>query len=121
VPGRHAQRRVVVAGTAAGVVALSRVLQRWQGVRRDVDTATRDLMPLVRGLAATVPVHTRVDVGHVADRLAAAVAAYRDDHPMLVISRRGGGSRGSAPGAVAWRVLAQADVPVLVYLPRQPK
>lgn len=94
---------------------------RWQphaeaSARERVDTARRELATVVRALGAKIPVEARVETGHVPDRIAAVTAPGSSRHPLLVLGRRGGGSRGAAPGATAYRVLTLAAVPVLVYV-----
>jgi nucleotide-binding universal stress UspA family protein len=103
------------------VVAASRVLERWQAhatasVHERVDAARRELSAIVQRLAGTVPLDTRVEVGDVPERLTAVARAHPALSPLIVLGRQAGGSRGSAPGAIAYRVLAHASVPVLVYL-----
>ncbi len=103
------------------VVPPPRVLQRWQAhaaasVRARVDTARRELAPIVRRLARTAALETRVEVGDVPEQLAAIASRHAGERPLIVLGRRAGGSRGTVPGAIAYRVLMQASVPVLVYL-----
>ena len=105
------------------VVAGVQVLQRWRAdaetvMTGQVEDARRELGAFVRTLAATVPIETRVDVGRVPEQLAAAVASHTEQHPLLVLGRRAGGSRGIVPGAIAYRVLMEARVPALVHLPK---
>jgi nucleotide-binding universal stress UspA family protein len=105
------------------VVPASRVLERWQAhatasVHERMDAARRDLSAIVQRLAGTVPLDTRVEVGDVPERLTAIAKAHPALSPLIVLGRQAGGSRGSAPGAIAYRVLTQASVPVLVYLGR---
>jgi nucleotide-binding universal stress UspA family protein len=81
-----------------------------------LESARRELASVVQGMAGTVPVEMRVETGDVAAELAKVAASYTSSSPMLVLGRRAGGSRGSAPGAIAYRVLSEASMPVLVYL-----
>jgi nucleotide-binding universal stress UspA family protein len=103
------------------VVTPARVLERWQEgadaeASERVATARRDVAAIVHGLAALVRVDTFVEQGDVARRIAARVAAHAAARPLVVLGRRAGGSRGAAPGAIAYRVLGEAGAPVLVYL-----
>jgi nucleotide-binding universal stress UspA family protein len=103
------------------VVAAGRVLQRWQAeidaaIASQVETAKQALSTLAVAIAATAPVETRLEIGSVPERLAAVVASARGEHPLLVLGRRAGGILGGAPGAIAYRLLMDAHVPVLVYL-----
>lgn len=68
-------------------------------------------------LCGFTPAAVEVEVGSVADRLAAAVASGAGRHPLLVLGRRTSAERGGAPGSTAYRVLALADAPVLMVLP----
>jgi hypothetical protein len=69
--------------------------------------------------AARLAAHTgaALETGDVPERLTSMAASDPSRHPLLVLGRRAGGSRGAAPGAVAYRVLTLAHVPVLIYLP----
>jgi nucleotide-binding universal stress UspA family protein len=103
------------------VVPAPRVLARWQAgadtvLGDQMVNARRELAAIVHGLGATVPVQTIVESGDAARQIAARVATYASGRPLVVLGRRAGGSRGAAPGAVAYRVLGEAGAPVLVYL-----
>lgn len=79
--------------------------------------ASSELEILLRGLRRDVPTQVRVETGNVAQVLARAAAPEGPRRPLLVLGRNATKPRGSAPGAIAYRVLMQAEVPVLVYLP----
>jgi nucleotide-binding universal stress UspA family protein len=105
---------------AVHVVPAIGVLARWQAhadtaIDRRLDEARRELTPLLPQLHSEVPVRLQVESGDVVDRLVAATDRC-GPHTVLVLGRRSPGARQGAPGAVARRVLAQARVPVLVYL-----
>lgn len=104
------------------VVEPARVLARWQpaadrAAGERAAAARRELAAVVKGLGTKAPVDTRVEAGDVAGQLTAVVGRHAGAHPLLVVGRKAGGSRGGAPGAIAYRVLTNASVPVLVYLP----
>ena len=105
------------------VVPTVPALARWRAhaeaaVSSRVETARRALTSALLALGAEVPVRLHVESGSVAERLAASVAPAPDRHPILVLGRRARADRSGAPGATAYRVLALAHVPVLVYLPQ---
>ena len=98
------------------------VPERWRAhvdaaLRRRIDDAREQLAAAVLSLGSSVPVHTRVESGHVAERLAAIAASDGHRRPILVLGRRPG-RLGAPPGAIAYRTLMLAGVPVLVYVPR---
>lgn len=100
------------------------VLPRWRmhaevAVSQYRENARRQLDVLVSRLGTDVHVHLHVDSGSVPERLAAWVAPSTGRHPILVLGRRARADRSGAPGAIAYRVLTMARVPVLVYLPQE--
>jgi nucleotide-binding universal stress UspA family protein len=103
------------------VVPGAHVLERWRpeaermALEREA-SARRELTAAVVGLPGTAPLATRVEVGDVAERITSVVTAYAQRHPLLVLGRRTGTTRGAAPGAVAYRVLMAAAAPVLVHV-----
>lgn len=99
------------------------VLSRWSA---HADAAQRqrldDARARVIGAAALrdlAPVEVRITTGAVAEQLADAGRAAGDRRPLLVLGRRTHRERGESPGSTAVRVLALADVPVLMYLPER--
>ena len=120
---RIACRLAAVLGTSVDVVhvvSAPSVLERWSGysmqaVRQRREAAHAELSAALRHVATTVPVDLTVDVGRVADRLAAAAAA-RGPNALLVLGRGTQRERGGAPGSTAYRVLTQTAIPVLMYL-----
>jgi nucleotide-binding universal stress UspA family protein len=102
------------------VVGAAPVLERWrahadEALQHRMDVARNEVARIVKGLAGTVPVETRVETGDVAERLAAVATADPQRRPLMVLGRREGGRRGAAPGAIAYRTLMISSVPVLVY------
>jgi nucleotide-binding universal stress UspA family protein len=85
------------------------VAGRLAAVRHELETT----LPSLR---SSVPVTLVVETGSVAESVAAAAAAP-GRHPLLVLGRRTRADRKGAPGAIAYRVLTLAQVPLLVYLP----
>jgi nucleotide-binding universal stress UspA family protein len=81
-----------------------------------IATATHELETAARAIRRG-QVQRRVANGDVAEQLAAAAAAGTDRRPILVLGRRRRADRQGAPGAIAYRVLMRARVPVLVHLP----
>lgn len=97
------------------------VLSRWRAhadtaVRDRVAAARQELELLIRGLECSVPVEMRVEAGAVPNRLAEAAGPARDRAPILVLGKKARGSKGAAPGRIAYRVLSLATVPVLMHV-----
>ena len=104
------------------VVPALPVLQRWSShaeaaIADRVTTATRELETALRAIASPVPVTARVLTGDVSEQLATAASNGASRHPLLVLGRRTRADRQGSPGAIAYRVLTRARVPVLVHLP----
>jgi nucleotide-binding universal stress UspA family protein len=104
------------------VVPPPSVLSRWsahadaaQRERLEEARTLIDSAPALRGLNA----HPVVLTGAVAEQLADAARPSGSRRPVLVLGRRTHRERGGGPGSIATRVLALADVPVLMYLPDQ--
>jgi nucleotide-binding universal stress UspA family protein len=100
---------------AIHVVPALRVLNRWQAqadtaVLEREETERRDLDAALRAIKAIPPIELRVESGHVARRVADAVATGHGRHPLLVMGRRP-----HAAGAMAYRILTLANAPVLQY------
>ena len=97
------------------------VPERWRvhadtAMRQRIDTAREELSALVRSLGSSVAVRASIETGRVAERLAAIAAWSGERRPMLVVGRQPG-RHGAPPGAIAYRVLTLAAVPVLMYVP----
>jgi len=106
---------------AVHVVPELPVPERWRAhadaaLRERIDGARIELAASVGALGTHVRVRTRVESGHVPERLAAIAAWSGERRPMLVLGRRPG-RLGAAPGAIAYRTLMLASVPVLMYVP----
>lgn len=96
------------------------VPDRWRAhadaaLRQRLDSARKELAAAVLTLGSSVAVRAVIESGRVAERLAAIAAWSGDRRPMLVLGRRPG-RIGAAPGAIAYRVLNLAAVPVLMYV-----
>jgi nucleotide-binding universal stress UspA family protein len=107
---------------AVHVVPALPALGRWSShaetaVQARLTTARSELAAALQNRCRDVPLRLRVETGRVAEQLAAAVAPGSAGHPILVLGRRTRADRGGAPGSTAYRVLATADVPVLMVLP----
>jgi nucleotide-binding universal stress UspA family protein len=99
------------------------VLARWRGhaeiaVRDRIAAARRELEPLVQRLGCPAPMQLRVEVGAVAEQLAEAASRGAGRAPLIVLGKKRPGSRGGAPGTIAYRVLSTAHSPVLMYVDR---
>jgi len=95
---------------------------RWQpyadaAVSERRESAQRDLTTLTEPLGQSVPVRLRVETGSVSQTLANITAPAPWRQPILVLGRRPPGVKGKAPGAIAYRLLMLAQVPVLVHVP----
>ncbi|MBI3046695.1 MAG: universal stress protein [Acidobacteria bacterium] len=102
------------------VVPELRVPDRWwthaaTALQGRLDQCRLDLERLAKGMEAAGPVRLEVASGSIPHRL--AEAAHASPHAMLVLGRalrrRGNGP----PGAIAYRVLTLARVPVLMHIP----
>jgi universal stress protein A len=97
------------------------VLSRWSAhaaaaQRQRLEDARARLIGAA-ALRDLAPVEVQMTTGTVAEQLADAVRVEGDRRPLLVLGRRTHHERGESPGSTAVRVLAVADVPVLMYLP----
>jgi len=97
------------------------VIARWRphadaATREHAAVARRELEALAQSLACPVLTTANVEIGVVAERIADAAAPSASRRPILVLGRRAPGERGGAPGATAYRVLALANVPVLMHV-----
>lgn len=106
--------------TAIHVVPQLNVLERWQPhadaiKAQQVARARVEITKALGGLKTNLEIPLRVEIGPVADRLAAAAFELPGQHPILVLGRHTRGSRRGTPGATAYRVLGKAKVPVLVH------
>jgi nucleotide-binding universal stress UspA family protein len=116
---RAAARLARLLGTTAEaihVVPALRVLNRWQaqadGVVREREDAARDaLEAALRSLEIRPPLELRIESGHVAQRVADAVASGDGRRPVLVMGRRP-----RAAGTTAYRILTLANAPVLQFV-----
>jgi nucleotide-binding universal stress UspA family protein len=97
------------------------VATRWRAqaesaIRERVGAAQKELANVARDLACAVPLTLRVETGAVPSCLADVAAPAAGRAPMLVLGRRSPESRAGAPGAIAYRVLSLAKVPVLMHV-----
>lgn len=104
----------------AHVVPHLPVLERWRShadtaIQQRICAARKEVNSILCCLHAKVPLHVHILSGGVAQALADVAAPIGDRHPILVLGRNVGRSGGS-PGAIAYRVLSLADVPVLVHV-----
>ncbi len=102
------------------VVADPPVLERWRphaeaATAERVELARRDLSVVAGTLSIQAPVSSRVETGLVAERLAEIAAPWGQRQPVIVLGRRSP-DRGGVPGAIAFRVLTLARVPVLMHI-----
>jgi nucleotide-binding universal stress UspA family protein len=102
------------------VVPCLPVLERWRShadvaMQQRICAARTQMNSILRCLHATVPLEVRTVSGHVAQSLADIAQPSADRHPLLVLGRRVEGA-GGTPGAIAYRVLSLAEVPVLVHV-----
>jgi nucleotide-binding universal stress UspA family protein len=111
-------------GTAVEVVHVVPdlpVLTRWKAyaataMRERVTEARHELEGVVRSVACSAPLESRVETGSVPDRLAAIAGRAADRAPLLVLGKKAPHSGGGAPGTIAYRVLSLANVPVLMHV-----
>lgn len=96
------------------------VLSRWRAhadtaVRDRVGAARQEIERLLRGMGCSVAVEKRIEASAVPNRLAEAAGHASDRAPILVLGKAPG-STGAGPGAIAYRVLSAAAVPVLMHV-----
>ncbi len=94
------------------------VLERWRShaeavIRNRTEAAQSALEDVVRDIGCRVPVDAHVATGNIAEQLAEA-AGTGNRRPLLVLGRRSPDQ--GTPGAIAYRVLTLARVPVLMYV-----
>jgi nucleotide-binding universal stress UspA family protein len=97
------------------------VLGRWQthaasAVAGRVAAAHQELETLARTLVCPRPSVVRVATGAVPEQLADMARPGHGRSPIQVLGKKAPGSAGIAPGAIAYRVLSLASVPVLMYV-----
>ena len=102
------------------VVPALPVLERWRphaeaATTERVELAQRDIARLAEGLKTPTPVAAKVETGSVAETLGKLAAPWGERQPVLVLGKRSA-DRGGAPGAIAFRVLTVARVPVLMHV-----
>ncbi len=102
------------------VVAELPVLERWRphaeiATSQRVDLARRDMARIAGTLQTSVSVVHRVETGAIADRLAELGAPWGERQPLIMLGKRSA-DRGGTPGAIAFRVLTLARVPVLMHV-----
>lgn len=115
----HLAKMLGTSVSAIHVVPELSVLQRWQEHARAAtdERTTREREAMAAALSEVghcAPIPLQIERGHVAERLAEAAAAS-GGHSLLILGRHDRARRRGAPGATAYRVLALAQVPVLVY------
>lgn len=102
------------------VVSSLPVLDRWRphaeaATAERVDLARRDMARIAGNLQTPVAVTSRVETGSIPDRLAEIAAPWGQRQPLIMLGRRSA-DRGGAPGAIAFRVLTLARVPVMMHV-----
>ena len=107
--------------TVVSVVPELTVVSGWhalaqRAVQDRVAAAGQELKVLIDGLGCSVPVEMRVEAGAVPHRLAEAAVPSSGQAPILVLGKKASGNTGAAPGAIAYRVLGRANVPVLMHV-----
>jgi nucleotide-binding universal stress UspA family protein len=107
---------------ALHIVPTLPVPQRWRShadrvVDERIEVARRELARQMGALKTPVRITTRVERGRVEEELAAGAGDIGSRHPLLLLGRRSSRSRGSSPGATAYRVASLARVPVLMHEP----
>jgi nucleotide-binding universal stress UspA family protein len=110
-------------GTCAEVVHVVpelHVLARWrahadQAVSESIDAARRRLDAIAPRLPSIGCLRTHVEVGGIAERLAAIAAREGSRSPILILGRQPG-RRGSPPGALAYQLMSLCAVPILTYV-----
>jgi len=100
------------------VVPELHVPERWRThadtARRDrIEQSRRDLERVVKGIEAIGPVRLHIETGSIPHRLAEAASP----HAMLILGRALRAHGYGPPGAIAYRVLTLARVPVLMHIP----
>lgn len=106
---------------AVHVVADPPVLARWRphaeiAVRDRVTQGRENLDRLIQAAAGDVATRGTVETGAVPERLAATAAATPGRSPVLVLGRRAHEAKAGPPGAIAYRALLLARVPVLMHV-----
>lgn len=102
------------------VVPELRVPERWRthadrALQGRIDQSRRDLECFVKGMETVGPLRLQVESGSIPHRL--AEAAHTSPHTMLVLGRALRPHGYGPPGAIAYRVLTLARVPVLMHMP----
>lgn len=103
------------------VVPTLPVIARWtthaeHSIAERAQQARQELSQLADRLSDGAAFEVQVEVGPVPQRLAEAARVRGDRRPILFLGRRRADERGAAPGAIAYRVLTLAQVPVVMYL-----
>ena len=119
---RAACRLAATLGTTVEMVHVVpgvNVLSRWRAhaeaaMQSRESTARAALEAFAREAPCEVALQTRVEVGDVPQVLANAASPSATRHPILVLGRLPSGE--GTPGAIAYRVLTLANVPVLMYV-----
>ena len=97
------------------------VQSRWRphadtAVRERVAAARQEIELLIRGLGRSVAVEIRVEASAMPSQLAEAAGRDSDRAPILVLGKKATGSTRARSGAIAYRVLSMAPVPVLMHV-----
>jgi nucleotide-binding universal stress UspA family protein len=106
---------------AAHVVTNPPVLARWRGhaesaVRDRLAAGRAKLTQVLQDAKCEVSTRAVAETGDVPERLAAIAAAGPHRQPILVLGRHRRDAKGGPPGAIAYRVLSLARVPVLMHV-----
>jgi nucleotide-binding universal stress UspA family protein len=102
------------------VVPELRVPERWRthaetALQGRIDQSRHDLERVVTGMKTAGPLRLQVESGSIPHRM--AEAAHTSPHAMLVLGRALRPHGYGPPGAIAYRVLTLARVPVLMHIP----
>jgi nucleotide-binding universal stress UspA family protein len=117
-------RLAALLGTSIDVVHVvpgPPVLARWRrhaelAVSSRVVAGREALNRLIESVGCEAPARCRVETGAVPEQLAAMASAASDRSPVLVLGRRERGAAAGPPGAIAYRALSLARVPVLMHV-----
>jgi nucleotide-binding universal stress UspA family protein len=122
--GKAACTLASILGTSVEIVHVvpdAPVQSRWRAhaataVHERIAAARQEIEPLIGALGSSVAVEMRVGASVMQSRLAEVGGADGDRAPILVLGKKVTGGTRARPGAIAYRVLSAATVPVLMYV-----